>query len=251
MERIKFAQMGPVGLSKMMPVGRNGKLVYKDPKKGKRAIRHCLNEESPFVEEQSDFAVVEPIIFKRGFYEVDPSEKATLKFLDLHPGNKKNGGKLFYQVNEEQEAKDGLFLEDLVVDLKYQAKQAESEGDLGYHKLMALCSVIKGSYSLVKDKSAAELRAIVYNNIQERPMAYLNKDNEPELFSKDIIQSYMAIQAIDKEVVKLSPDGRKIMWPKGGIITEVPAGRKAKEYFAEYLGSEDGLLIAKDLEKKL
>lgn len=244
--------MGTVGLSALMPVGRNGKLVYTDPKKGKRAIRHCLNEESPFIDEQSEFAVVEPIIFVRGFYEVEPSNKSTLKFLNIHPGNKKNGGKLFYEVDEEQEAISGLFLEDLVVELKFQAKQVEKEGDIGFHKLMALASVIKGSYSQVKDKSTAELRAIVYNSIQESPMSYWNAEKkEAELFKADVIQSYMAIQAIDKGVVTVSPDQRRITWPKGDVITEIPAGRKVKEYFAEYLGSEDGILIAKDLEKKL
>lgn len=251
MKQVEFVQLGVVGQSMILSVGRSGKLIYRDKDSGERAqIRHCKNEDSPFIKDQSEFAVVSPIIFQRGVFRVSPEDKVTLQFLELHPGNKKNGGKRFIQKDAEKEAKDGLFLQDLVVDLKYQAKKAES-AKTGFVKLQALCSVIEGSYNRVKGKSASELRAIVNQSIDEAPMHYLNDKDEPELFNENILRQFMAIQAIDREEVEVSADGRKITWKDGKIITEVPAGRKPKQYFAEFLGTDDGILIAKELEKKL
>lgn len=252
MKVIKFQQLGTTGSSMILSVGRTGKLLYNDPKEGNRPIRHCRNEKSPFIDEQSEHAVVVPLVFSFGMLEVDESERVTLRFLNLHPGNEKNGGKLFREVDSEKEAKDGLFLEDLVVALKAQALDAETkEKNKGALKLLALASVIKGSYSLVKDLSKPELRRIINKDIGERPMAYLNEAGEPELFNEETVRNFMAIRAIDEEVVKVAPGGRRLTWPNGDVIFEVPAGRKIKEYFAEYLASEEGMLIAKDLEKRL
>lgn len=249
---IKFQQLGTAGVSMILSVGRTGKLLYKDPEVGNRPIRHCRNERSPFVEEQSDHAVVAPLIFSFGALEIDDTEKVTLRFLELHPGNEKNGGKIFREVNSEKEAKDGLFLEDLVVELKAQALAAETkEKNKGALKLLALASVIKGSYNLVKDLSKPELRRIINRDVSERPMAYLNEAGEAELFNEETIRNFMAIRAIDDEVVKVAAGGRKLTWPSGDVIFEVPAGRRMKEYFAEYLATEEGMLISKELEKRL
>ena len=250
MAQIVFRQLGTTGLSTFIKTGRNGRLIYTDPKKGRRKIRYCSNEESVFVEEQSEFAVSKALRLIYGEIKVNPDDKPLLKFLRIHPDNAANGGRLFMEINEEQEAVDGLFLEDLIVDLKAEAKKAQKT-DIGYLKLMALAAHIKGSYTLVKDKSAAELRQIVNNEIMARPMAYYNAEKEEaELFNDDIIRSFLALQAVDKGVVKVSPDQRSIKWAdEDEIITEVPAGRRAKDYFTEFLGTDAGSLVAKRLEK--
>lgn len=158
------------------------------------------------------------------------------------------------EVNEEEEAMDGLFLEDLILDLKSQARDAASrEKDLGFIKLQALASVIKGSYNLVKDKSKSELRQIIYNDIESSPMKYYDKTTEKaELFNDDIVIRFLALQAIGREVVKVSADQRSIKWgDTDTLITEVPAGRKATDYLAEYLQTEDGGLVSKKLQELL
>lgn len=251
MANVEYVQLGTVGLSLILSVGRSGKLTYNDPKKGKRQIRHCLNESSPFVDEQSDFAAVAPIIFKKGVYSVPDRDKITVQFLDLHPGNVANGGKVFTKRDSEKEAEDGLFLEDLIVDLKYQAKKAEKE-KAGFIKLQALASVIMGSYNRIKDKSASELRQIVNNEIDNAPMRFYDEeDKKATLFDENTVRNFLAIKALDTGVAVLSPDKRTIKWPEGKTIVDVPAGRKPKDFFSTWLSTDDGMLVAKELEKRV
>jgi hypothetical protein len=253
MAKVTFAQKGVVGLSKLLDTGSNGRLLHIDPTTGKRRqIRHCPNEGSPYIDEQSDFALVEAVSLKKGSLVLDDiKDKTTVEFLRLSPQNVVNGGSTFGEVDEEEEAVSGLFLQDLVVDLKAEAKAAEkSEG--GHLKLLALASVIKGNYNLVKDLPTARLRSIVYGDIDEKPMLYYNKETkEPVLFSPDMVRSFMSIRAVDSDEIEISPDQRTIKWPGGDVIVDVPAGRKAKDFFTEFLATPDGEMVAKRLEKVL
>ena len=87
----------------MLKTGRNKRLLFFDEdKKYNRAIRHCPNEVSIFIDEQSEHALVEPIIFFNGLLEVKREDQATQKFLDSHPDNSANGGNWFEQINDEQ-----------------------------------------------------------------------------------------------------------------------------------------------------
>lgn len=251
MKKVKFVQMGTVGLSKILPVGETGRLTTKDSKGKKRQIRHCLNESSPFVDEQSEFATVSPLVIRKGVIELMPGEDdVTIAFLEVHPGNEANGGKLFRKADPEQEAVSGLEVDDLVTELKYEAKKTEKAKN-GFYKLQALASVIEGSYNRVKDKSASELRQIVNSAIDNAPRQFTDEKGNPELFSASLLRNFMSIQAIDRGIVEVSVDGRKIKWADGKTIVDVPAGRKPREFFAEHLGTDDGVLIAERIEKNL
>ena len=251
MKEVTYVQLGTVGLSKILPVGEKGTLVATDPKtKQRRKIRHCLNEASPFVDEQSEFATVSALVIKKGKLVLHPDRDAsTIAFLDVSPHNAANGGKIFKRQDAEEEAVTGLQVEDLITELKYLAKKT-AEDKTGFWKLQALASVIEGSYTRVKDKSASELRKIVNSAIDNAPRQFENEKGDPELFKEDVLRKFMSIKAIDTEVVKVSPDGRSIVRGNKKVL-DVPAGRKAREYFAEWLGTDDGMLFAQDIEKHL
>jgi hypothetical protein len=251
MKEVTYVQLGTVGLSMILPVGEKGTLVTTDPKtKQRRKIRYCPNEGSPFVDEQSEFATVGSLKLIRGKMNLHPERDApAIAFLDVSPHNAANGGKVFKRQDAEEEAVTGLQVEDLITELKYLAKKT-AEDKTGFWKLQALASVIEGSYTRVKDKSASELRKIVNSAIDNAPRQFENEKGEPELFREDILRSFMALKAIDTEVVKVSPDGRTILRGKKKVL-DIPAGRKSREYFAEWLGTDDGMLFAQDIEKHL
>ena len=69
---------------------QSGITVFDEESKRVREIRYCENEHSIFKDEQGDFSVKTPVIFKMGNLFV-PSDKPNLQaYLEVHPDNKAN-----------------------------------------------------------------------------------------------------------------------------------------------------------------
>src|SRR5210317_311482 len=76
------------GLSTIMKTGKNGKILIFDKTLNiSRPIRHCPSERSIFIDEQSEHAYVEPIIFLGGNLLVPKESQMTQQFLDASPDN--------------------------------------------------------------------------------------------------------------------------------------------------------------------
>ena len=162
--------------SYIIKVGNKGNLLVFDKKLGhQRPIRHCKNERSIFIEDQSEHAIVDPIIFQFGNFLAKAEEVSTKLFLDAHPDNKKNGGSLFEEINDEQLAEETLEYEDLTVDLKSIVRAKQKEED-GLYELQTLASSILGSYVKVKYLTMPELRQLIYRAIDNNAYAFLDSD---------------------------------------------------------------------------
>lgn len=228
----------------IIKTGGDGKLlVYDEKKKYNRAIRHCRNEKSIFLDEQSEFAVLDPIVIIKGNLRVGPNEITTKLFLDASPQNVKNGGSLFEEINDEMEASKSLEVEDLIVDLKSLVKETQKKKD-GLLELQTLVSSIKKSYVVASKLSMPELRREVYRAIDSNPLAFVDEKGNPQLFSEKVKREYLALRSIAEGVVKVTVDGRSIVWgDTGALICSIPVGLKATEYFAEFLETDDGMIL--------
>ena len=90
------------GVVFMLP--QKGVTVFDEENNTVREIRYCPNEPSIWVDEQSDNAIKESVAFREGKLFV-PREKPNLKeFLDVHPMNMRNGGKVFKEVDKMRDA---------------------------------------------------------------------------------------------------------------------------------------------------
>lgn len=260
LKNVEFRLHGDIApISTVIKTGANGRLItlFEDKsKKGKpeyynRAIRHCPNEKSVYIDEQSEFAVVEPIVFDKGYFTVTPRQPATLKFLELHPHNVANGGKLFEKVDVEANAVEALEEEDLIYDLKTVVKQKEKEEE-GLVSLQALAAVIEGSYAIVKDMKMSQLRQIIYRAINTNPYAFIDEDNNPTLFEGETQRKFITLKAIGEGLIVLSTDGRTFTWGDNkASIVSVPSGQEPRQYFSEYLETDDGMLVLEKLMKML
>lgn len=233
--------------------GSDGNLITFDEDKGyNRAIRHCPNEKSVFLDEQSQFAVLEPINFERGYLKVSAREQHTQKFLELSPENAANGGNVFYLVDAESEAKDDLVLDDLITEMKTIVKErSEAEDDDAYFDLQALASLIEGSWVHVADKPKNALRKIINKAIATNPRVFV-KDGKIELFSQESKRAYFALRALAANIIHTSADGRSLIWKDTGkVITNVPSSHTAQDYLIEYLASDDGKMIIEKIAKLL
>lgn len=95
-------------------IPKNAGIVYMLPQKGitvydseldtVREMRYCPNEPSIWADEQGEKARKETVAFREGKLFV-PKDKPNLrKFLDQHPMNTANGGKIFRQVDKKKDA---------------------------------------------------------------------------------------------------------------------------------------------------
>lgn len=240
------------GESFMVKVGRKGRLTIFDEDKGtRRAIRHCPNQPSIFVDEQDKHARVTPIIFTNGYLEVDFKNPITQAFLDAHPSNVANGGNWFEFIDDELEATENIELEDLQVDLKTAVRKAAKAKD-GFHKLMAEAAVYTGSIDKVKEKSIPELKQLLYNAIDSNPYYFADDSGKPTIFNDDItLRKYLVLKSLKDGIIKKSANTRTIVWGNDkSTIVSAPVGVDLVDYFTDYLSSDEGMLVLEEIMKR-
>lgn len=236
------------GESFLLKVGRNRKLLYFDEVKGyNRAIRHCPNEKSIFVDEQSEHAFVEPIIFVKGQLEVKKEYQSTQEFLKCHPDN----GKWFEEVNEEIEASEDIEIEELVTQIKQDVREKGEEKD-GIYALEMLAANIKGSVEAVAQMSKSELKRVIYQEIDRNPDYFTDDSGNVNVFNDDYLQlRYLTLRAIKDGIIKKSPNRKSILWShNGNLIVTAPNGTELIEYFTEFLSTDEGILVIEEIKKR-
>ena len=161
-----------------------------------RELKYCSNQRTCFVDEMKGDQRLEHIVFRDGNLVV-PREKTVLqKLLSLyHPHN----GKLFYEYNPVQEAKDQVE----VLELEADAILAAREMDIDMAE--AILRVEKGSS--VSKLSSKELKRDLLVFARNNPALFL------ELATDDNVQlRNFGIKATELGIIKLSSDQRNFMW---------------------------------------
>lgn len=242
------------GESFMLKTGKKGNLTIFDKELNiRRAIRHCPNQKSIFMDEQDQYALVHPIIFVNGYLEVPNTEPITQEFLELHPSNVLNTDKggWFELVNEEQEAKEDIKDEELKMDIMYTVRQTAKQED-GIHELRAVVSVLTGSVEDTHVMGIEELKSVIYNEIEANPYRFADENGNVTIFEDDIIKrKYVILRAIREGVIKKSADGRSILWARDKkLITTAPRGINLIDYFADYLTTDDGVLVLEEIPRR-
>jgi len=230
-------------------VGKKGNLIYTNEKEQvSRAIRHCPNQRSIFVDEQDNFALVETIVFRKGYLEVPAHRQITQEFLDHHPSN----GLLFEEVNDEMEAKESMENEELVMDAKVAVRETSKDKN-GIHKLKAVVSVLKGSVEQANKMGIEELKSVLYNEIEYDVSRFVDENGHVTMFEDDyILTKYQILRALREGVIRKSPNGKSILWSKDKtVIATAPRSIDVVEFFTEYLTTDDGLLVAEEITRRL
>ena len=148
------------GLMFVLKTGKDKKrrlLVWDEQKELSRPIRHCPSEKSIFMDEQTEYAFVQPILFNHGYLEVDRTKQITQRFLDNHPDNVANGGTWFEEVNDEKEAEDDLIIDELKIDI-YNAVRKKANEDGGEYELEAVVAVLENSVQVASEMQIKSLK---------------------------------------------------------------------------------------------
>lgn len=240
------------GESFMLKVGRNRRLLSFDPeKKRNRAIRHCPNEASIFVEEQSDHALVEPIVFITGYLDVKAEDQVTQIFLDTHPDNVANGGTWFEEVNDEVEAKESIEIEELIMDIKQAVRDKSKEKD-GIYALEAVVAVLTGSVVGASEMGKEELKREIYMAVDRNPYYFVNDAGDVTIFEDDyILRKHLTLVALRNGVIRKSTNNKSIVWGDSKqVITTAPKSMDTIDFFAEFLTTDEGMIVFDEIKRR-
>lgn len=239
-------------LSWIIKTGGKGNLLVFDEKLGvNRAIRHCRNQKSIFLDEQDEHAILDALVIEKGYMKVPFNEPLTQAFMDAHPDNEENGGQVFYEVNEEKEASNYLDREDLILDLKTEVRETLKQ-DAGIIKLQALVAVLKSNPAEAAKMSNTELRREIFAAIDTNPNRFADDKGNPTLFDEDILRRSLALSALASDVIRTSADGRKVIWSKEKeTITNIPMGVKPTDHLFEFLETDEGKLVLEEIQKRM
>jgi len=226
-------------------IPRGGGIVFMLPQKGVtvydkendtvREIRYCPNEPSIFVDEQSENAVKQSVIFELGRLFV-PKQKPNLKkFLELHPSNKANGGNIFKLVDKRKDAEEELNREFLVSDAVSIVRDREISD------LLAIALY----YGININAATSEIRYNLLRIAKSKPKEFLQSLDSPEVTCRSTIK-----QASDYQIISLRPNG--VYWfDANSLIVSVPVGQDPTDTMVRFCLTEKGASVLSLIEERL
>ena len=221
------------GIVTMLP--QKGVTVYDPEKDTVREIRYCPNEPSIWSDEQGDKAKREAVIFRDSRIFV-PKEKPNLKkFLEIHPGNQANGGKLFRLVDKKADAEKELNREFLLNDAISMVREKAIE------ELLPVA--IYFGYNI--NSSTSDIRFNLLQKAKKNPQEFIEAFDSPQVQVRSVVQ-----QAKEYQFISTRESG--VHWfDSGQLIVSVPAGMDPVDVMTRFCMTEKGASVLSNLEEKL
>ena len=199
-------------------------------------LRYATNQNSPLVKEQKGEVTLGHIIFKDGVLNV-PKEKQNLqKLLSLyHPAlNKK-----YREFDPVKIAVDDL--EDLEHELEAMLLAKEMDID----QAEAILRVEIGSR--VSKMTSKELKRDLLLFAKRDPELFIELANDENIELRNV-----AVKAVEKNIIILSPDQRTFMWgTTNRKLMTVPFDENPYSAMAAYFKTDEGIEIYRSVVKKL
>jgi len=231
-------------LTYTLKVGRDNNLLEVETQ---RAIKHCPNEKSIYVDKQTDKAVVTPITFINGFLFVPAKSEVTQDFIEAVPVF----GTLIELIDGAKDAQELIETEDLVLDVK-QAIREKVKTKEGIEELRAIVSVLISNVALASKMTKDELRNAAYNAVDTNLKRFVNSEGDVTIFDDtDIKRTAIAQHAFNSGAIYVTSDSGKIKWTDNdALICLVPVGRDYLEFFSTFLKTEEGMQVAREVQKR-
>lgn len=200
-----------------------------------RRLRYCPDDPSVWADEQYPGAKAKPVIFRMKNLFVRKDQPNLLRYLELHPGNKANGGSTFHKVETTVN------------------KQKEMEKEFNAHDAV----------SLVRDTSIEDLLPIaLYHGVDvDRPVSDIRYDllqlakKKPqeliESFDSPIVKARAAVyQAKQYNIISLRENG--CYWhDTNNLIIANPTGQDCMETMTRFCLTEKGSVVLATLNDRL
>jgi hypothetical protein len=189
-----------------------------------RQIRYCPNEPSIYIEEQSEHARREHVVFRDKMLFV-PSEKPNLlEFLLTHPDNKANGGKLFEMIDKSRSAEEELDREFT----QFEAVAMVRDKDLS--ELLPVAMFL----GINTNRKSAEIRRDLLMDAKKNPTRFVELFDNPQVKCKSAV-----LQAIDFQILNKKADG--MYWfDTNRLIVTAAAGLDPVDVMSRFCLTEKG-----------
>lgn len=205
-------------------------LLYFDEEKAmNRSLRYAKNQKSPFIDEQDDHAILEPIIFIDGVLNVPANNPVLQEMLHYHPGNKINGGGTFYEFDPVAAAEENL------QNLFLEADAITTARTLDLHTMESVARVyLKGN----PDKmSSSELKRDILLFAKNNPAKFMEAIGDQDLEVASIAkraleEGYITFRAGKDLFYNVKDNKKKILTVKFGNTPE--------DELTSWLHSNDG-----------
>lgn len=216
-------------------LSQNDITIYDREKDTVRAIRYCPNEPSIYVDEQSSNARRAHIIFVDKLLGVPPNQPNLQEYLDARPGNIKNGGSLFFEINNEKKT-DTLLQDEFIIHDAISLIREKSIDDL-------IPVILYLGISL--DQRNQEIRRELLVEAKSNPQAFI------ELFDNPLVKMRASITlATSNNILKINQDG--VFWADSGrLILATPVGQDGVDMMTKFCLSEKGSLVHQEILKRL
>ena len=217
---------------------RRSPLLWFDEEKGvNRTLRYAKNQQSPFEDEQDDFAIVEPIMFENGVLKVHKHDTVLQRFLELHPKN----GITFEEFVPEKNA------EKQIEDLNEEVDALIAAREMSIDKCEEILREVLGPS--VENMSSKEVRRDILVFARNSPYEFLTMAGDPDVQMKNNIAKFFDMNIIqfrnkNKDVYFNLPNSKKRM-------LTVPEGEDGMDAVKLFFETEEGEPIYNKLCREL
>ena len=210
-------------------------LLWVDPETGiNRELRYARNQSSPFVDEQDDNAIIEPVIFEDGFLRVTKNNQVLQRFLDVHPHN----GIKFKELDNAKDAQEIVENINIELDAMIEARS------LSISQLETLTRVL-----FQKDPSRIstdEMKRDILVYAKREPQDFMSVINDPVLKLQATVH-----KLFEQGLIKYRNKNKEVWFSTKTNKTRlcvIPFGEDPIYIVSSYFQSDDGIEALKVLE---
>ena len=230
---------------KVYTINKGGGIWYKlkqnnitifDEETGRvRQLRYSPNEMSVWADEQSENIIREQIVFISKNLLVQYTKPNLQKYLDLHPDNVANGGKVFHLVDTEKKATVELDKEFITLDAVGMVR------DKSIDELLPVAMYL----GIDTNQKNMEIKRELLREAKANPKRFIEMFDNPVVKVKSTIMS-----AVDFQILRADQDGLK-WYDSNRLIVATPAGQETIEIATRFCLSEKGAMVLDEIESQL
>jgi len=232
-QNAEYELMRKSGIVYMLP--QKGVTVYDEEKDTVRELRFCPNEPSVWRDEQSDNATRQSVVFRDGKLFVPKSQPNLRLFMERHPLNAANGGKMFRLVDKKRDAEQVLEKEFLLTDAITMVRDKDIQDLLP----------VAMYFGVNINASVSDIRYNLLQIAKKKTREFIESFDSPQVRTRSIIQ-----QASDYQIIKLSKDSVK-WFDSNSMIVSVPVGQDPIDVMSRFCLTEKGASVLSTLEERL
>lgn len=230
---------------KVYTINKGGGIWYKlkqnnitifDEETGRvRQLRYSPNEMSVWADEQSENIIREQVVFINKNILVQYTKPNLQKYLDLHPDNIANGGKVFHLVDTEKKATVELDQEFMALDAVGLVR------DKSIDELLPVAMYL----GIDTNQKNMEIKRELLREAKANPKRFIEMFDNPVVKVKSTI-----ISAADFQIVRADNDGLK-WYDTNRLIVATPAGQDTIDIATRFCLSEKGAMVLEEIETQL